>query len=76
MPKLIILGTSNAIPDEKQENTHMVVVGKDRLLLIDCANNPIVRLQQAGLDLLNLTDLILNSFPSRPCLWCSLPFNE
>src|SRR3972149_11955607 len=28
MPKLIILGTSNAIPDPSRENTHMAVVGE------------------------------------------------
>jgi ribonuclease Z len=62
MPKLIVLGTSNAIPDEKHENTHMAVVGKDHLLLIDCVNNPIVRMRQAGLDVLQITDIILTHF--------------
>jgi len=28
MPKVIILGSSNAIPTTDHENTHMVVVGK------------------------------------------------
>jgi ribonuclease Z len=62
MPKLIILGSSNAIPDENHENTHMVIVGKKRTVLIDCVSNPILRLQKAGVDFNNLTDLILTHF--------------
>ncbi len=62
MPKLIILGCSNAIPDAQHENTHMVMVGEKRTLLIDCASNPILRLQQAGVEFNNLTDLILTHF--------------
>jgi ribonuclease Z len=62
MPKLIILGTSNAIPDEAHENTHMVLVGKTRTILIDCVNNQILRLQKAGVDINKLTDLILTHF--------------
>lgn len=62
MPKLIFLGTSNAIPDEDHENTHMAVVGNDRFVLIDCVNNPIVRIKQAGLDVHNLAYLILTHF--------------
>ena len=62
VPKLIFLGTSNAIPDEDHENTHMAVVGEDRFVLIDCVNNPIVRIKQAGLDVHKLADLILTHF--------------
>jgi len=62
MPKLIFLGTSNAIPDETHENTHMVLVGETRTILIDCVNSPILRLQKAGVDFNNLTDLILTHF--------------
>ncbi len=50
MAKLIFLGTSNAIPDENHENTHMVVVGKQRIVLIDCVNSAILRLQKVGVD--------------------------
>jgi ribonuclease Z len=62
MPKLIILGTSNAVPTEGHENTHMVLVGSDRMVLIDCGSNPIVRLQTAGLDPAHLTDVVLTHF--------------
>jgi ribonuclease Z len=62
MAKLIILGTSNAIPDENHENTHMAVVGQQYSLLIDCVNNPVVRLPKAGVDFNKLTDMVLTHF--------------
>lgn len=62
MPKLIILGSSNSIPDIKHENTHMVLVGQKSTVLIDCANNPIIRLKQVGVDINELTDIILTHF--------------
>ena len=62
MAKLIFLGTSNAIPDDRHENTHMALTTENRLLLIDCPSNPIARLPQAGLNLFDLTDLILTHF--------------
>jgi ribonuclease Z len=62
MPKVLILGSSNAIPDENHENSHMALIGDERLVLIDCVSNPIVRLRKAGLDVDNLTDLILTHF--------------
>ena len=62
MAKLVVLGSSYAIPTEHHENTHLALVGKDRMVLIDCASNPILRLKRAGLDFNGLTDLILTHF--------------
>lgn len=62
MTKVIILGSSNAVPTLAGENTHMLVVGEKRMLLIDCVSNPIVRLEQAGVDFNNLTDTIVTHF--------------
>ncbi len=62
MPKAIILGSSNAIPTLEHENTHMVIVGRERMVLVDCVSNPIVRLEKAGLDFNDLTDLIVTHF--------------
>lgn len=62
MPKLIILGSSNAIPDREHENTHMVVVGDRTTVLVDCVSSPILRLERAGVDFHSLTDLILTHF--------------
>lgn len=62
MPKVVILGSANAIPDETHENSHLAIVGSERLVLIDCPGTPTVRLHQAGLDLDRLTDLIMTHF--------------
>lgn len=62
MPKVIILGSSNAIPTKDNENTHMVIVGKNHMVLVDCVSNPILRLEQAGLDFNDLTDIVVTHF--------------
>lgn len=62
MAKLIILGSSNAISSTDNENTHMVLVGDERVVMVDCVNNPIHRLEQAGVDFMDVTDLILTHF--------------
>jgi ribonuclease Z len=62
MAKLIFLGTSSAIPTEDHENTHMVLVGQKRTVLIDCPNSPFLRFQKAGVDYKLLSDLILTHF--------------
>ena len=62
MPKLIVLGTAFAIASEGQANTHMVMVGDNGAVLIDCSGSPMVRLRQAGVEPNNLTDLILTHF--------------
>lgn len=62
MTKLLILGTSNAIPAPNRENTHMALVGDKHLIMVDCGNNPIIHLQHAGIDIHSVTDLILTHF--------------
>jgi len=62
MSRLIILGASNAISSKDSENTHMVLVGEERIVMVDCVNNPLHRLGQAGVDFMDLTDLILTHF--------------
>jgi len=60
--KLIILGSANAIPDEMHENTHMALVGNERVILIDCVSNPVLRLPQVGIAFDRVTDIILTHF--------------
>jgi ribonuclease Z len=60
--KITILGSSNAIPDDSHDNTHMAIVGEKSTVLIDCVNNPIVRLRQAGIDYDDIRDIILTHF--------------
>ncbi len=62
MDQLIILGSSNAIPTLEHENTHLAILTTGRTLLIDCASNPVVRLEKAGLEINSITDIILTHF--------------
>ena len=62
MTRIIVLGTSNAIPDLDHENTHMAIVGNDGVVLIDCVGSPKVRLEKAGIQLTSISDLILTHF--------------
>lgn len=62
MLQLTFLGTANAVPDIEHDNTHMALSSAKRLVMIDCASSPLVRLSQAGLEASNVTDLILTHF--------------
>lgn len=62
MPQLIALGTSNAIPSPGYENTHLAIKRSAGILLVDCPGSPIIRLQQAGLDPLQIDRLLLTHF--------------
>lgn len=62
MPKLVFLGTATNIPDEKHENTHMLLVTENRMVLIDGPGNPYSRIKKAGLDVDLLTDIVLTHF--------------
>jgi ribonuclease Z len=62
MSRVIILGSSNAVPTLKAENTHMVLVGENRTVLIDTVSTPVIRLEQAGVDLHSITDIVITHF--------------
>jgi len=62
MTKLIILGTSNAIPDLHHETTHLALIGHDGVVMVDCGSAPTLRLNQAGIALDSVTDLITTHF--------------
>jgi ribonuclease Z len=62
MAHLIILGSSNAIPSPGHENTHMAIITSERKVLIDCASSPVIRLEQAGVEINSITDIILTHF--------------
>lgn len=59
MPRLIVLGSSYAVPDAEHANTHLALTSADKTVLVDCGNNPIVRLQEAGIPFDAITDIIL-----------------
>ena len=62
MAQLIFLGTSNAIPSKEHENTHMAIIMPGQTVLIDCSSSEIVRLEQAGIELEQVSDIILTHF--------------
>ncbi len=62
MAEVIFLGTANAVPDEEHENTHIAISNNHRVILVDCVGNPLVRMQKAGLDCRELTDIFLTHF--------------
>ena len=62
MSKLVFLGTASAVPAKNQENSHFILQSAGRTILVDCVGNPVVRLQEAGIDPLSITDLILTHF--------------
>jgi len=62
MPKITFLGTASAVPNADHQNTHLVIEGGEQVVLVDCPGNPFVRLNQAEIDPLSITDLILTHF--------------
>jgi ribonuclease Z len=62
MGKIVILGTANAIADEVQENTHLYIQQGERIILVDCASNPVVHLRKAKIDFNQISDIILTHF--------------
>lgn len=62
MARLVILGTAHAIPDAEHDTTHLVLVGAEGSVLVDCGGSPLLRLRQAGIDPDSLTDLIATHF--------------
>ena len=50
MSRIIFLGTANAVPNINHHNAHFILESGQRLVLVDCSGNPIVRLEEAGID--------------------------
>ena len=62
MDQIIFLGTANAIPAIGRENTHLLIRHGEEAILVDCAANPIVHLQRAGVNFDQINHLILTHF--------------
>jgi ribonuclease Z len=62
MCEIVILGSANAVPKEEAENTHFLVKQKQRVILIDCASSPMVRIPKAGVTFDQIDDIILTHF--------------
>ncbi|PWH15213.1 MAG: MBL fold metallo-hydrolase [Anaerolineae bacterium] len=59
MSEIIVLGASNAIPTPQGETTHLAICTGEKIVLVDCGTNPLVRLEHARLDFQAISDLIL-----------------
>ena len=59
---VIPLGVAAALPDVAHANSYLAVVREERYWLVDCADSPITRLQQAGLDPLAVRGVIITHF--------------
>jgi ribonuclease Z len=59
---VIPLGVAPALPDAARANTYLAVVCDNRYWLVDCADSPLGRLQQAGLDPLDVQGVIITHF--------------
>lgn len=62
MGSIVILGSSAAVSDVQHDNAHFVVQAGERMVLVDCAGNPLSNFRKAGIDPLELTDVILTHF--------------
>lgn len=59
---VIILGAAAAVADFGHANTYLAVVRQGRYWLVDCADNPIGRLQHVGIDPLAVQGVIITHF--------------
>lgn len=62
MAKLVFLGTASAVAFERHENSYLVLKGEQSSVLVDCAANPILRLQKAGIHFNDVNDLVITHF--------------
>jgi ribonuclease Z len=59
MPRLIVLGTANAVSTAEHDNTHFLLQGRESVILIDCGSQPLVTFRRFGVHFNQLTDIIL-----------------
>lgn len=62
MKRIVFLGTGSAISNHEHENSHLVIQIDQRVILVDCVGNPIVRLRQAGIDPLQVGEVVVTHF--------------
>lgn len=60
--RLTFLGTASAVPNSDHHNTSLCVQYDQQTILIDCADSQIVRLEQAGISPLSLSDVVITHF--------------
>lgn len=62
MSELIFLGTAAAVADKDHHNTHLALRHHASVVLIDCGSSPVIRLEEAGIGIEEVSDIILTHF--------------
>jgi ribonuclease Z len=62
MSRFTILGSANAVPKPGQDNTHLLIESTEKIVMIDCGDNPVAKMAAAGSSILAVTDLVLTHF--------------
>lgn len=62
MTKLYIMGTANAIPSLKRDNSYLFVENGNQSILIDCGLQAFIKLQQMGIAIGAVSDIIVTHF--------------
>ncbi len=62
MEKITILGSANAVAKPDQQNAHLLFETSTRKILVDCGDHAAASLACAGVELNQITDLILTHF--------------
>ena len=60
--RLVILGSSNAVPTEERDNTMFAITSPGSTILVDCGINPVVKLGQANIDVDTLEHVVITHF--------------
>lgn len=50
IPRLIVLGSGDALTSPSHDNTALAIATRHRLLLIDCSGSPVLKLRRSGFD--------------------------
>jgi ribonuclease Z len=58
-PRLVLLGTSAALPTATRDNVALLVEGPRQALLVDCPGGPLQKIQRVGVDPLRLSHLVV-----------------
>jgi ribonuclease Z len=59
MNHVTILGSAFAIANSEQDNAHLLLQSNDRIVMVDCGNNPVGKVERAGVKINEVTDLVL-----------------
>jgi ribonuclease Z len=62
MEKITVLGSANAVAKSDQQNAHLLFETSLRKILVDCGDHAAASLARAGVEVNQITDLILTHF--------------